>query len=569
MSSKTPPNETVETRKNVDADPDSFESLMETWNSLFERSLTHNDRSFADVEQAAFNLSQDATVPVANTAVGRQVGQMLEQFGSPVFLVRENGQVITQNTVALQTYGIGPGDSLDDLPFDLDQDEPIADVVRGTLNPGRNMHDAVFKRAYSATDDTSVTLSIAPSKPLAAGQGEALVFVVDARWKTESAGLIKREFDLTEAEKELLDAFLDGQSTQDMAASRNRSHATVRTQFHSLMTKMGARSQVELFRNALSISQFVDKVDDIAEVLRHPYRKRVDVVRPGGRSVEVTIAGDFTGKPLVFLQGCYAYTFQAPIEKAFFDAGFCVLSICRPGTGDTDPAPEGQGYFKTFAGDLSALLDQLGHDTCMMMTSNTSTGFMFRAATHLKSRVSGFVLAAANAPMPYLEEADIVAPWVLGMYRAAKNRPKMFQVFHSMGARAYRAMGQARFITLQFFNDPKELEIVRKPAALKESEHALETYMRQGITSFITDITISFSDFTPDVRQTDAPILILHGIDDKVYGIGAMRRFAKDFADRTTFVEIEGATFSAVETHFHEIIDHISAFHDTHAAGSG
>jgi hypothetical protein len=82
-------------------------------------------------------------------------------------------------------------------------------------------------------------------------------------------------------------------------------------------------------------------------------------------------------------------------------------------------------------------------------------------------------------------------------------------------------------------------------------------------------MTISFSDFTPDVRQTDASVLILHGTDDQVFGIGAMRRFAQDFADRTTFVEIKGATFSALETHFQEIIDHISAFHETLAAGSG
>jgi DNA-binding NarL/FixJ family response regulator len=178
---------------------------------------------------------------------------MLDQFQSPVFLVRENGRVITQNTVAMRTYEIGPDDFLDDLPFDLDKDESIADVVRGTLNPSRNMHDAILKRAFSKDNENSVALSIAPSKPLAAGQGEALVFVVDAQWKTESAGLIKREFDLTEAEKELLVAFINGQSTTDMAAARKRSHATVRTQFHSLMTKMGARNQVDLFRNAMSI----------------------------------------------------------------------------------------------------------------------------------------------------------------------------------------------------------------------------------------------------------------------------------------------------------------------------
>ena len=569
MADKITSNNPVSTRKKVDADPDSFESLMETWNSMFERSVTNDDRTFADVEKVAFNLSQDASVPVVNTAVGRQVGQLLEQFDSPVFLVRENGRVITQNTVALRTFGMGPGDNLDDLPFNLDQDQPIADVVRGTLQPSRNMHDAVLKRAYSAMDDASVTLSIAPSKPLVAGQGEALVFVVDARWKTDSAGLIKREFDLTEAEKELLEAFLDGQSTQDMAASRNRSHATVRTQFHSLMTKMGARSQVELFRNALSISQFVDKVDDIAEVLRHPYRKRVDVVRPGGRSVEVTMAGDFTGKPLVFLQGCNAYTFDATVEKSFYDAGFCVLSICRPGTGNTDPSPDMNSYHETFASDLTALLDQLGYDTCLLMTTNTSTGFLFHVLPHLEKRVSGIFLSAAGVPTRYYEDPDFAAPWIKGMYLAATKRPQILKVFLKAGVSAYRAIGQSRFMKLQFANDPKELEIVSRPEIRQEIERALEVYTRQGITSLLADITVSFSDFTNLVRRSDLPMLIAHGFGDQINGVEALRRFAKDFDDRTTFVEIETGTQSLIHTHSREIIHHLSAFHDKFAAGSG
>jgi pimeloyl-ACP methyl ester carboxylesterase/DNA-binding CsgD family transcriptional regulator len=549
--------------------PDSFEALMETWNSMFERSVRGDERTFADVEQAAFKLSQDVAVPAPHTAVGRQVGQLLEQFGSPVFLVRENGRVITQNAVALRTYGIGPDDNLDDLPFDLEQDELFADVVRGTLSPSRNMQEAVLKRGYSTYDESTVTLSITPSKPLVAGQGEALVFVVDARWKTECAGLIKREFDLTEAEKELLVAFLDGQTTQEMATSRNRSHATVRTQFHSLMTKMGSRNQVELFRNALSISQFVDKVDNIAEVLRHPFRKRVDVVRPGGRSVEVTMAGDFTGKPLVFLPGCNAYTFEASVEEAFHDAGFCVLSICRPGTGDTDPSPDISSYHETSAGDICALLDQLGHEKCLLMTSNTSTGFLFHTLPYFEERVFGLTLAAAGAPMRYYEDADFSAPWIKGMFHAVAKRPKILKFFLKAGTSAYRTIGQKRFTELQFSNDPKELEIVNRPEYKQEMDNALEVYTRQGMTSLHTDISLCFSDYTDEVCKTDLPILILHGSGDQINGIGAMRRFVEDFADQTTLVEIESATQSAIHTHTAKIISELIAFEERYAAGSG
>jgi pimeloyl-ACP methyl ester carboxylesterase len=190
-------------------------------------------------------------------------------------------------------------------------------------------------------------------------------------------------------------------------------------------------------------------VDDIAEVLRHPYRKRVDVVRPGGRSVEVTIAGDLLGKPLVFLQTCYAYTFEAAVEHKFHDAGYCVLSICRPGTGNTDPASDGQSYYEAFAGDLSALLDQLGFETCLLMTSNTSAGFLFHALPHVAKRVSGIVLAAAGPPMCYVNDQDSAAPWVKGMLRAAKKSDFFLNLMLKSGISGYRAIGQERFLSIQ------------------------------------------------------------------------------------------------------------------------
>jgi DNA-binding CsgD family transcriptional regulator len=246
-------------------EPHQFNELMRTWNTLFEAGHWDSADSFADVEAAA--ITSVAAVPDAapHAAVGRQVGEMLEKFKSPAYLVRENGLIKAQNSAAYLAFHLGAGATLADLPLSLEMDNQINTVVQSSLEPGKNRYDAILKRAYSEADDRPLTLSITPSKPIQNGEGEALVFVVDARWKTAAAGLIKREFDLTEAERALLEAFLDGQTTQDMATNRNRSHATIRTQFHSLMTKMGARSQTELFRNALSVSQFVDEIGLIAK----------------------------------------------------------------------------------------------------------------------------------------------------------------------------------------------------------------------------------------------------------------------------------------------------------------
>lgn len=532
---------------------------MEAWNSIFEISGRMGDSSFAAVEKAAIaSTVSDTNVP-PNTAVDRHVAQLLEQFSTPAFLARESGQIVTQNAAALRQYRVGPDDTLDDLPFALERDEAISDILRATLSPARNVPDAVLKRAYSDSDGGAITLSITPSRQN--GRAEALVFVVDARWKTSAAGLIKREFDLTEAERALLEGFLDGQTTQDMARTRGRSHATVRTQFHSLMTKMGARSQTELFRNALSVSQFVDSVNEISEILRHPHRKRVDLVRPGGRSVEVTMAGDLSGRPIVFLQNSHTYTFQSRIEQAFFDAGYCILSICRPGHGDTDPISDGTSYYEGFAADVCALLDQLGFDDCTIMSTNTSSAVGYCLAAAMPNRLIGIIQVAACAPVPHLREDDINVPWVKGMFRAARSTPTIYRFMVKTGLRAYAAMGDARFSKIQFMNDPAEYERARQPEAARESQHALTTLTKQGVGPAIEQVELAFHDYTDIVAQSDMPILMVHGADDQVFGASAIRRFAEALADRATYVEIPGATFSAMTSHTDAVIAEIDSFY--------
>ena len=558
--SQAGPEKIIELLQQMDGDPVQLNEMMETWNDLFEGDLGNRHTSFADVEAAAIlSISSDPQVEDPS-AVGRRVGHLLDQFESPAFLVRENGHVVTQNLSAAQRFDIKLGASLNELPFSLERDENIGNVIRASLNPQKNQNDAILIRAYSEDDDRPATLSIAPSKSSGEGAGEALVFVVDASWKTEAGGLIKREFDLTEAERALLEAFLDGQTTKDMAENRNRSHATIRTQFHSLMTKMRARSQTELFRNALSVSQFVDKIDDIAQVLRHPYRKRVDLVRPHGRSVEVTIAGDLRGTPIVFLQDAISYTFQSHIEKAFHDAGICVLSICRPGYGDTDPGPENEAVYETIAGDLEALLQQLGHDSCVLMSMHTSSAIMYRLSPYVDHMVTGLVQVGACTPIQYFYDAKTTVSWPKAIIRASEKSPALMKFMIQAGIRAWAKMGHKRFLQLQFRKSSEDLDLLLSPDAFRESSAAFETATKQGNRALTNDTFVIFSNFNDSVAATDLPILVLHGEKDSMFVVEGLRPFAKDHAPRCTTVILPDAGFSIFATHTDEVVREINAF---------
>lgn len=567
---KTPISEedVVKALEDISADPESYNAFIDQWNSIFSLSRQHGKSEFANVEAAAFvsiNSTDDFSV---SSSVGRQVGHLLEKFDTPAYMVEESGRIAAQNIAAIQAYNIDSNGTLDDLPFDLEQGQLITEAIVSSLSPMRNMHDAVLKRAYSRDGENTATLSITPSKSSNGKANVALVFVIDARWKTKAAALFQREFDLSNAEQELLVGFLDGQTTQMMAKTRNRAHTTIRSQFHNLMGKMGASTQTELLRNALSVSQFVDQIEEIADVMRHPHRKRVDVVRPGGRSVEVTMAGDLSGKPIVFLQNCVAYTFEGKVEQVFRDMGFCVLSVCRPGYGDTDPPIDGDDYLGTFASDIEALLDQLGHDQCMILSSNISSAVMYHASCYFSSRVRGLIQVASCAPQPYFEVVGSSVPWAQGLIHAADKHPAFAEFMLRTGMRAWKALGQSRFMRTQFRNEPLELALTTDPEALKESQAALDVAMKQDLDTCIFDTRITFSDYSEKVASTDLPILTIHGVIDPVFPIAAIRDFAQDFESRMTLVEIPDAGFSAMSTHTEEIIQTIATFYKENSDNS-
>lgn len=95
MPSKNPdprPEEIVALLGEAVNEPERFNELTGTWNTFFELGKFQEGQSFADVEAAAITSVAAMSEATPHASVGRQVGEMLENFESPAYLVRENGQ---------------------------------------------------------------------------------------------------------------------------------------------------------------------------------------------------------------------------------------------------------------------------------------------------------------------------------------------------------------------------------------------------------------------------------------------------------------------------------------------
>jgi len=541
----------------MDGDPLDFNDLVAAWNKLCEQSWaeTSGDFQFADIESAAVAALSDQVNEKHTGSIGNEISRMLSTFDYPTFLVTTDGRIAAINLAASLEFELTIGDKIDQLPYKLQAAENLSVLVGKCLQAQDSATaDALLKRAYGENNEREATIAITASMGRVP---TALVFVISTQWKPSSTKLLKSQFDLTDTEAEILINFVDGYSTQDIATHRDRSHATVRTQLQSVLTKTGARNQTELLRIALSVSNFVKDIGVITDAVNHPYRRQAEIFREGGRLIEVTLMGNLTGTPILTVAGPSVYTCNADIEQALHESGLYVISVCTPGCGKTDPVPVGAERMSYICQDISAILDQLKIDRCAILALTNNSPICYALTSRLPERFSHVVQMSACVPLKYSEDNTSQSPWLTGILRASNDHPAMKTILLKGAIKAWATIGARQFIRLQLSSNPVDAEYAFRAENLAENEHALKTATMGGISAVVEDISLSFGDWSDDIEASPVNITIMHGEHDHLFPIEGVRAFASHFSHKAKLLEIPNAGFTFIQKKPTEVIQHL------------
>ena len=529
----------------MDDNPLDFDDLVQAWNQLCEQTKGEVDFQFADIENAAISVLADQSNDSRAGQVGNEISRMLGGFDYPTYLVTADGRVAALNTSALLEFSrIGIGVTVDLLPFKLDKAQEISTLVASILRDENNdTSDAVLRRAYGEGAARDVTIAVTPA---GGDVPTALVFVITPRWKPKSVELMKRQFGLTNAESQVLVNFIDGYSSENIALLRNRSQTTIKSQLKSIRNKTGARSTTELLRIVLSLSDFTKEISPITDALTHPYRRQAVILREGGRRIEFTLMGDFNGKPIVTVATASFYTLTAEIEKVLHDEGLCIISVCTPGCGQTDPALDKTHRLQTFCSDIAAVMDLQKIDKCPLLAITHSSPICYYLARHLPDRFSHLVQLNAVVPLKFAVASKTQSPWVNGILRACESHPTLGNLLLKGGCKAWATIGASNIMRFQLSSNPVDAEFALRTENLAESEHALKTATANGIASAVDDISLSFGDWTENVKESPIRVTILHGEQDRLFHYAAIQEFAAHFSDKVTLLSYSDAGFCLV-----------------------
>ncbi len=253
-----------------------------------------------------------------------------------------------------------------------------------------------------------------------------------------------------------------------------------------------------------------------------------------------------SGQPIVFHHGWPLSADDWDNQMLFFlDKGYRVIAHDRRGHGRSSQTATGN-EMDTYAADVAELVAALDLRDAVHIGHSTGGGEVTRyVARHGKGRVAKAVLVGAVPPV---------------MVKSDKNPGGLpISVFDDL--RAQHAANRAQFFldlpTGPFYG-------FNRPGA-KISEGVIRNWWRQGMmggTKAHYDCIKAFSetDFTEDLKQTDVPVLFLHGDDDQIVPYADAAVLAVKLVKNGTLKIYEGFPHGMLTTHADVLNEDILAF---------
>lgn len=270
--------------------------------------------------------------------------------------------------------------------------------------------------------------------------------------------------------------------------------------------------------------RFADEICGLSQMTGRPTRKRFDVMRPGGRSVDVLRRGAPYGTPAIFMHGAFAHSFPATVEAAFRDAGLTVYIIGRPGFGKSDPAPKRADRNQVVADDIAAVLTQIGADTAPFLAHSAGAPETFRAAeAGLAPMIERMVIIGAVPPPNYMtRHAGASATMTAALMLTARSNRALLRLLLTGQPRMYLRMGPARFLAKKFAASPAELTLAGRDDVIAEYDSAAAFTNAQGYEAGASELVASMQDWEDCITSVPAPILALHGAEDPISPLAAL-----------------------------------------------
>ncbi len=209
-----------------------------------------------------------------------------------------------------------------------------------------------------------------------------------------NARALRETYDLSEAETRLIKTLVNGCNNLNEAAELlGLSIHTVRTQMKKVFEKTDTSSQLEIVKKVLRSPEMIVgeslQLESVADFLNAEWPGDTSGKKAAlfdGRKLAYSEYGDAEGYPVLYFHSNTGGELECDHgNDVLLQHGIRLISVSRPGFGESDRSP--QYSLLNHAEDIKQLLDQLGIQSCAILSLSSGAAHALACCHHMPERV--------------------------------------------------------------------------------------------------------------------------------------------------------------------------------------
>ncbi|MCR9139793.1 MAG: LuxR C-terminal-related transcriptional regulator [Alphaproteobacteria bacterium] len=534
----------VDSTLDVALDPTSLDAFIDAWNAAgLERGLAL--RSVEDIEELGpdyyDNLKRADLFLQRGETPQPELQSFLKYFDSlAAFVVDAARKIVEANTAAQEWLGPQAVNSVVEIGHSAEE----RDAFRRTLVEAIAA-DGNFKRVlkvHEQTQQSPILLQIRRLSEMENGDGAKVLVVSSQRyWRTGQDDALKATFGLTSAECEIVHALVQGKTIKGIAKTRGTSEGTVRDQVKTVFSKMDVKSQSEIIRLVLPMTDLpllADETTGAAPAVRsvstnwleeevwRPFRS---LYTPDGRKLDYHEMGPADGAPILYshMGYCQARWSRSMIELAY-QHKLRVICPIRAGFGHSENLHPNADVMVSTRNDTLRILDSLGISKLPYIAHGNDLVFAVDLIVERPEVIPELIGICARPCLPGNVQLLGTGAWQRFFMSTAKYAP---QIVH-FGSKAAVAMGKRMGMKTMHQklckDSPADLALLdsdeMRPVVLNNSS-MLASSTTNAAQAFAMEYIAIEQDWSALMLQTrDIPMQILFGEQDPTIDLASVER---------------------------------------------
>ncbi|MEE9315072.1 MAG: alpha/beta hydrolase [Rhizobiaceae bacterium] len=377
------------------------------------------------------------------------------------------------------------------------------------------------------------------------------------------------DIELSKAELRLLIQILSGQSLRDAAQSDGVSYETKRSQFKSLASRTGFRTQSEVIRMSLMAlnAQVLDSVENAHEQTvetAHGAQEFVDLYYPKtfrfhrisittDRTLRVIETGPLTGKPVVYV---HSQTLPPPDQFSsdwLEENNIRLIIPLREGfLHSHQNQREISEHLKRGASDLADTIIMFCGGKARVIACSCGAAY----AVHLAKNQPELFESLTVSTAPYLGNYNStpIKSIVRGFKNLAlKSNLILEKTYSRYVSKMSTPAGMIEVLSTAYKNSPSDMKLFNAIVSDPLGHSWMYESYRLSQQSVTNDILLGSLDVWNGSDKIELPILFIHGATDPINAIEDARHVQQKFAN-SEFIELLNEGQSFFRNRFKEII---------------